>query len=279
MIQTVERNHLGGISRTSISYNFVGNVLISYESHQTSSTATADTKKTTFTYDNRGRLLSETTVVNGASAGTATVTYAYNDLGQLISRTKGGVTETLAYNIQGWQTSQSSTLFDSQLRYFDPRSGSSKGRWTGDIAELRWQHKGSNAPTSTPANSYEFAYDKLGRLTANDHKGASTISATSWSTPARTFTESGITYDKNGNITKLTRAGYHATSGSTSLLTDNLTYTNTGNRLTTLSHNNATGSVKASGSYAYSYDTYGNMTRNARENLDYGYNSLFGLRI
>ena len=80
--------------------------------------------------------------------------------------------------------------------------------------------------------------------------GASTISATSWSTPARTFTESGITYDKNGNITKLTRAGYHATSGSTSLLTDNLTYTNTGNRLTTLSHNNATGSVKASGSYS-----------------------------
>ena len=86
LIQTAERNHLGGISRYSTKYDFVGNVLASHESHKVSSTATADTKQTTFTYDPRGRLLTETTSLNGGTA--ATITYTYNELGQLPGKTR-----------------------------------------------------------------------------------------------------------------------------------------------------------------------------------------------
>ena len=49
-----------------------------------------DFKLTNCTYDNRGKLLTETTAINGGAA--ATVTYAYDDLGRVTSRTCGNGT-------------------------------------------------------------------------------------------------------------------------------------------------------------------------------------------
>ncbi len=275
VIQTAEKNHLGGVSVYSTKYDFAGNVLASHESHKTSSTASADTKLTTFEYDHRGRLLSETTTVN--SGAPAVVTYAYDELGKLKSKTLGSgsnaVTENLTYNIQGWLTNQSSDLFEMQLRYFDPRSGASKARRTGDIAEWRWQHKGHRAPTGVSANSYEFTYDGLGRMLSNDHKGASTLTATSWGTPAKTFTEA-MTYDRNGNIMTITRQGYNIDTGAAATDQLNLNMSIPSNQPPGLSHNNASGSVDVAGSMAYSYDKNGNLAASQRGNLDYGYNYL-----
>jgi RHS repeat-associated protein len=276
VIQTVEKNHLGGISRTSTQYDFTGNVLASHESHRSSSSATADTKQTTFTLDHRGRATKEVATLNGNSASTSTVAYAYDDLGQLTTKTLGtgtsAVPENYTYNIQGWLTGQSSSLFDLQLHYTDPHTAS-YARWGGDIAEIRWMHKGTGAPTSYAANAYSFTYDKLGRVTRTYHEKCSTdLNPTHympWGSAGQMFQEDGITYDRNGNILTLSRVSTPAQYAR-----DYLTYTYTGNRLTTLAHNNATGSVKASGSYGYTYDANGNMTRNARENLDYGYNLL-----
>lgn len=68
VVQAVERNHLGGISRTSVKYDFVGNILAQCESHQTEAGDTPpDTKTTRFGYDYRSRLQSEKTILNDGS--------------------------------------------------------------------------------------------------------------------------------------------------------------------------------------------------------------------
>ncbi|MBR3075303.1 MAG: BACON domain-containing protein, partial [Bacteroidales bacterium] len=72
LIQTVESNAMGTVSRYSSGYDFLGNVTASREQHG------SDYKTSTFTYDLRGRLLSESSSVNGSV--TATMAYAYDPL-------------------------------------------------------------------------------------------------------------------------------------------------------------------------------------------------------
>ena len=252
VIQTVEKNHLGGISRTSIKYDLAGNILKQHESHQRGPGFTADTKLTTFTYDVRGRMLSETTIINGSTSGT--VTYAYNELGQLTGKTYGnGATESMAYNIQGWLNSKDAVksgtnLFSMNLLYYNSTRAANK--FTGNIAEWQWTQG------TASQNSYALSYDKLSRLlNSNRYVGGTSTNA---------FTEQNITYDKNGNITQLQRYG------STGSLQDNFTFnyngaTHNGNRLSSIS-----GSVSAT----YAYDNNGNMTTDGRKNLQISYNVL-----
>ena len=216
-----------------------------HESHQSSSTATADTKQTTYTYDQRGRLLSESTSLNGSSTA-ATVAYTYDNLGKLITKTYGnGVSESLNYNIQGWQTTLTAskagaTLYAQELRYYNPTKGSA-AQYNGNISE--WNTTYQNQTQST----YGFAYDSLSRLNASSRYDDTSTS------PQTSYTERGISYDKNGNIKTLQRY--------TGTLSDNFTYNYTGNKLNSLS-----GSISAS----YTYDSNGNMASDGRKNLQIG---------
>ena len=74
LIQTVESDAMGTVSRYSSGYDFLGAVTASREQHG------SDYKTSTFTYDLRGRLLSESTSVNGSV--TATMAYSYDPLGR-----------------------------------------------------------------------------------------------------------------------------------------------------------------------------------------------------
>ncbi len=177
LIQTVEQNHLGGISRYSTAYDFVGNVLAANESHQaygaTHSVATVNE------YDHRGRLVSTATALDGGTP--ATVGYAYNELGQLSAKTLGALSPiAYSYNLQGWQTGQSSERFATSLSYFDGRS------YTGNITF--WEF-GSGAAMES---FYELSYDRFGRIT----RGTSSP----WSND-----ENITRYDRNGNILRFTR--------------------------------------------------------------------------
>ena len=110
VVQAVERNHLGGISRTSVKYDFVGNILAQCESHQTEAGDTPpDTKTTRFGYDYRSRLQSEKTILNDGSPGI--VSYAYDQLGRLCGKTYGDPNQSgfiamcripVGTNIRGW---------------------------------------------------------------------------------------------------------------------------------------------------------------------------------
>jgi RHS repeat-associated protein len=253
VIQTVEKNHLGGISRTSLKYDLAGNILTRHESHQRGPGLSADIKQTTYTIDERGRMRSETTSINGGTS--ATVSYTYNELGQLTGKTYGnGATESIAYNIQGWLSSKSSAksgtnLFSMNLLYYNSTRATNK--YTGNIAEWQWTQG------TASQNSYALSYDKLDRLTnSNRYVGGSAENS---------YTEKNITYDKNGNITQLQRYG---SNGST--LQDNFTYSYNGSTY----NGNKLSSISGSVSATYAYDNNGNMTTDGRKNLQITYNVL-----
>ena len=243
-----------------LKYDFAGNVVQQRESHQVSASRT-DVLESENTYDDRGRLLSSTTRLNGGSP--ATVVYTYDAVGRLVSRKLGNTTETLAYNPRGWLTSKESTPFKMKLRYESPVGGG-VACWNGNISEWEWQ-QGANV-----ALMYGFTYDGVNRLKETTQQQKS---GTTWSTLAGSYLERGLTYDRNGNLKTLQR-----TAGGT--LVDNLVYTCTGNQLTSLTENVSStlaGDVYSRGSVAsgsYGYDLNGNLTNDSRRALDFGYNVL-----
>src|SRR5690606_36970346 len=82
-----------------------------------------------------------------------------------------------------------------------------------------------------------------------------------------TLQESGITYDKNGNIKTLTRSGS---------VVDNLTYsyTDSGNQLKSINDTSGNSSGVKSGVSNYSYDNNGNMLSDGNKNATIKYNLL-----
>ncbi|TDE18537.1 hypothetical protein [Dyadobacter psychrotolerans] len=77
--------------------------------------------------------------------------------------------------------------------------------------------------------------------------------------------QSGITYDKNGNIKTLTRAG---------AAVDNLSYSYTGNRLTSVNDGSGNNTGVKSGGSGYGYDANGNMTSDGNRGATLSYNYL-----
>ncbi|WP_270482495.1 DUF6443 domain-containing protein [Alistipes communis] len=182
VIQTVERDTEDGILCTSQRYDFVGNLIAQRESY-TRAGKTDDIDRT-FTYDDRGRLLSETTQVNGGEL--AVVDYEYDELGRLSGRMLGTVEEQSDYDIRSWLTAKSSELFDMSLRH----------SYTGNITSWQWQHKGDPSGDG-PQNRYEFTYDDLSRLTHTDqYVNGERV---------RQNVERHLSYDRNGNLLSMIR--------------------------------------------------------------------------
>ena len=182
LIQIVERDTEDGILCTSKRYDFVGNLIAQRESY-TRAGKTDDIDRT-FTYDDRGRLLSETTQVNGGEL--AVVDYEYDELGRLSGRMLGTVEEQSDYDIRSWLTAKSSELFDMSLRH----------SYTGNITSWQWQHKGDPSGDG-PQNRYEFTYDDLSRLTHTDqYVNGERV---------RQNVERHLSYDRNGNLLSMIR--------------------------------------------------------------------------
>lgn len=205
LIQTVERDTEDGILCTSQRYDFVGNLIAQRESY-TRAGKTDDIDRT-FTYDDRGRLLSETTQVNGGEE--AVVYYEYDELGRLAARRLGEGTSAIAeqseYDIRSWLTKKSSELFSMSLGH----------SYTGNITFWQWQHKGDPAGDG-PQNRYNFTYDGLVRLTNTDQYVNGELN--------KQNVERFLTYDRNGNLLTLIRYADGVQSS-------NRQYTYIGNRL------------------------------------------------
>ena len=205
LIQTVERDTEDGILCTSQRYDFVGNLIAQRESY-TRAGKTDDIDRT-FTYDDRSRLLRETTQVNGGEE--AVVYYEYDELGRLAARRLGEGTSAIAeqseYDIRSWLTKKSSELFDMSLGH----------SYTGNITSWQWQHKGDPSGDG-PQNRYEFTYDGLSRLANTDQYVNNE--------KTRQNVERFLSYDRNGNL--LTMIRYENGEQSS-----NRRYTYTGNRL------------------------------------------------
>ena len=205
LIQIVERDTEDGILCTSKRYDFVGNLIAQRESY-TRAGKTDDIDRT-FTYDDRGRLLNETTQVNGGEE--AVVYYEYDELGRLAARRLGEGTSAIAeqseYDIRSWLTKKSSELFDMSLGH----------SYTGNITSWQWQHKGDPSGDG-PQNRYVLTYDGLSRLANTTQYVNGELN--------KQNVERFLTYDRNGNLLTLIRYADGVQSS-------NRQYTYIGNRL------------------------------------------------
>jgi RHS repeat-associated protein len=178
--KVVKQHQLNGVNIITNTYNFVGEITSSIRQHYKDG-ALALVATNAFEYDNAGRKTKNTETIN--SQAPAIINYTYNAVGQLESKTAGGQTNSYTYNPRGWVKTQSSGLFTQELKYDDASQGA---QFNGNIAQQLWTTNGQS-------HSYNYSYDKANRLTG----GVSD----------ENYNETGMGYDKIGNITTLTRQG------------------------------------------------------------------------
>ena len=109
-VQIASNNLQGSMSYQNYTYDFVGNIIKRQEKHG------ADVLESVYTYDDRSRLLSVHTTLNGVSQ--ASLAYEYDELGRLKGKLYGSnLRETFSYNVRGWITSKESDAFQMELHY------------------------------------------------------------------------------------------------------------------------------------------------------------------
>lgn len=252
-VQTRRATPEGGTEVRHTAYAYTGEVLEELMTVMPRPGAKVDSIHTIRTYDRCGRLLSEAVEVNGGSP--AVTRYIYDAIGRMESVEYGlwGKTAETSYlyNVRDWTTGQltvaiGDTLFASRTLYNSGISlAGSQPIYGGDISEWHWM--GSDGI----ANAYSFRYDSAGRIAdavlySDRNDGSS-------------FSEEGISYDRNGNITALSR-----TNGA---MEDGLVFEYDGNRLIRVN-----GDSGPSGEYKY--DANGNMTHDGMHGMDLEFNRM-----
>lgn len=245
--QCIERNHLKGTTCISYKYDFVGNIIMTHESYQSSSNATKDIKITHFTYDKFGRLLSEKTTLNDSQE--ATMTYQYDDLGRKNRIIYGDnvLSTDISYDITGRVISQDNEAFAMELKYENPAMTATDPNYAGMVSECTWHQKGMDNGVQT----YAYLYTPRGQYAGVQHY--------SEDTKTDKYVECNIRYDVNDNILSLNR------TENGELLHD-FSYTYAGNQLMALS-NGAT-------NRQFQYDANGNMIFDSQSDLHFEYNCL-----
>ncbi|UGU14596.1 DUF6443 domain-containing protein [Sinomicrobium kalidii] len=130
----------------------------------------------------------------------------YDDLGQLKEKKVGNNSDNplqsiaYKYNVRGWLTdindvdNPGNKLFNFQINYNKSRSGTVTPLFNGNIAETYWKTGSDNI-----MRRYAYTYDALNRITSGKFNGSGQTDR---------YTVKDIAYDKNGNITGLTRNGH-----------------------------------------------------------------------
>ena len=252
VVQLARTNAQGGTDRISSSYGFAGNLLAERQKIQPASGASTYNLDRAYTYDARLRITNVTAALNGGS--TASQAIAYNDLQQTASVSRGNSaseTTTFSYTLQGWPYTTMSTSWEETLYYASPVHSATSGTSgkAGLVTEWKQQQKGNSGTGTTSAEYFGYTYDLAGRLTGS----ARYTSASASATPGNGLTEQGITYDRNGNLTALTRRNDSGTAIQT------LSYTYTGPK-----RSNA----------GWSYDNHGNVTADPQSGISVAWNAI-----
>jgi RHS repeat-associated protein len=313
ILQIHKQNHLSGQDITSTAYDFANRPTYTRRDH--TATPPSGTVKTyaireQYTYDAAGRLRFTrhhiSTTIN-ATTPTAnwvvTTAPLYDELERLTDKrlhaSNYGGSSALGlgssfnylqsldytYNIRGWLTGindvsscslqagdQMEDMFRMRLDY-DAPTGGGTAQYNGNISTLQW--RSFTGATCLTQQQYRFTYDGANRLTAATHF---TNPSGTW-VQTNNYTESGISYDLNGNLKTYTRRGL--TSGTATFgVIDQLTYTYGDaarpDRLTQVADAGSTtkGFRYNSTAAAYAYDLNGNMTQDNHKALTIAYNHL-----
>jgi RHS repeat-associated protein len=248
--------------------DFTGRILEVREVHKKSGKQDVITVDV-YEYDHYGRSLSTKQTINSQAQELISKQH-YDELGQLVQKDIGN-TETsplqetkYTYNIRGWlkkindpQTSLGEELFAMELHYTDFGTQF----FNGNISAVHWKTASDNVK-----RRYSYSYDHLNRLrSANFYV---------WGQSGR-FSLSNVNYDKNGNITALTRKGAIVANPMNNNASDygtmdNLSYAYDGNQLLNVTDaaNTAYGFKDGTNTADdYDYDKNGNATQDLNKGV------------
>jgi len=196
-----------------------------------------------YSYDELGRLARVETSTNGTT-WTKDAEYTHYADGQVKQAKLGqhpAQTVDYTYTVQGWletinngsiNTGTRGDRFGLELDYFA----------NGNVSHQRWRQAGAIV---TATQTYAYSYDQANRLTASDFSNQN---------GNITGFDGSFSYDKNGNITHLSRK---YSSGYPNKSIPSMSYESTSNRISVISYQ--PGPVPASNKYV-SYDANGNIT-------------------
>ncbi|UGU17926.1 DUF6443 domain-containing protein [Sinomicrobium kalidii] len=277
LIYTATKNpYLNTTDIVESKLDFAGKVLETKTTH-TKGNNPAIVTVDKFEYDHMGRLLTQTQKVNN-QAEELIAENTYDDLGQLeqkkVGNTRSKPLQTIdyAYNVRGWlkaindADNLGNSLFGFQVNYNTSRSGAVPALYNGNIAETYWKTANDNT-----LRRYAYTYDALNRITSGLYNGGGHTNR---------YTLKDIAYDKNGNITQLTRNGAINTNASSFGEMDRLSYAyyNGGNFLVKVSDaaNKTYGFKDGSNTdNDYGRDANGNTTRDRNKGItSIAYNHL-----
>ncbi|MBC9795835.1 DUF6443 domain-containing protein [Sinomicrobium weinanense] len=193
----------------------------------------------------------------------------YDDLGQLkekkVGNTPGKPLQTVkyTYNVRGWLKeindvdNLGNSLFGFQINYNTSRSGAVSPLYNGNIAETYWKTKNDNT-----LRRYAYTYDALNRITSGLFNNAG-------STAKNHYTVKDIAYDKNGNITDLTRAGWQNSDSYTDMDVLDYRYNSTNRLSRVIDTGNKSYGFKdgTNTNNDYTYDANGNLTSDANKGI------------
>lgn len=281
LLQTHSTNLSGGRDTTTTQYSFSGLPLRTLVCHrQGKFTPQHYRVLTKTTYDAYGRVLTISKKINN-SPETFISRNQYDELGQLAKKEIGQARNSTnwnmytsnpvdslrySYNVRGWirginrdyarNENGATNWFGMELSY---DFGFTASLLNGNIAGIRWRN-GSDGEQ----RAYGFTYDAVNRLTKADF---TQYTNAAWNTSAGiNFSLSGMSYDQNGNIIRMSQYGVKL---NTSALIDSLVYgyQNNSNKLSYVTDkvNDTTtllGDFKENvnnTSTDYTYDVNGNM--------------------
>ena len=222
-----------------------------------------------YTYDNMGRVTSLSHSYNGRPSVTLLENH-YDGIGRLskVSYHDGCDSVSYSYNVRNKLVSISSIDFNQNLYY---ATGPGTPRYNDFVSSLTWQNG------EFPVQGYMFEYDPSGNLTNSIYGEGNALALN-----CNRYSESLLTYDRNGNILQFKRWGM--TGDSTFGLVDDVCQQYDGNLL--YSSNDLIADMSGqTGVYNrfsdnrsvecdYVYDANGNMIADANRGMSLTYNCL-----
>jgi hypothetical protein len=195
LIQSKSKNHLGGVEKEYLAYNFTGQPTKRKQVHSATGKAT-QTEVYTCTYDHAGR---QTQTKHQLNTGSETVLTdnTYDELGRLKTTKSNGqstLETTYRYNIRSWLNGIANPLFSEDLSY----------NFNGNIYVMRWTQ------SSQRKLAYTFYYDNLSRITGAEF--ASNLDNGKIDLFNENFTIN-YEYDRHGNMTGIYPLKYPPTGG------------------------------------------------------------------
>ncbi|WP_179413723.1 DUF6443 domain-containing protein [Mucilaginibacter sp. E4BP6] len=278
--QIYKQHYFGGTSNLSNynydvitnTYDFTNEVISSTRSHynttnNSQSTSPVVTIGNTYTYDQTGR---KTHTYEQLTSGSNTPgtnfllsQTIYNEIGQVASKqlhSTDGInflqTLNYAYNERGWlskindptQALSTTNLFAEQIDYNNPQTQyGASSQYNGNISEVDYANYNKTAATTTVQHT-TYAYDQINRLLS----GTSSVG----------LSETGISYDYNGNIQVLSRAGASATNLG-------YKYTDINNNPTGNLLQSVTNTINNAAVRSYTYDANGNVYNDGTNSFTY----------